>query len=112
MNRKYMTYNKFRNKTCHCNAGHIHDSRKEGEYCDQLGLLLKHGGINSYRTQISYDLKVNGQHICRHIVDFEVVNKNDQIEIHEVKGFATDVWKLKHKLFEAVYPDIKYYVIN
>jgi hypothetical protein len=32
-------------------------------------------------------------------------------EVHEYKGVATEVWKLKKALFENEYPDIPYIVI-
>jgi len=91
--------------------GHLHDSRGEAGYCNDLEILRKTKNIKSYEIQRSYDLTVNGKTICKHIVDFVITNNEGREEVHEFKGFATAVWNLKRKLFEAVYPDIKYIVI-
>lgn len=104
--------NKYGNSSCRCSQGHIHDSRFEARYCDQLAMLVKAGEIKSYRTQVRYPLKMNGVTITSHIVDFEVVENSGKIHIEECKGVATREWRIKHKLFEQCYPDIKYYVIT
>jgi len=39
-----------------------------------------------------------------------VETKGGGFEFHEVKGYATDVWKIKKKLVEALYPEIPYIV--
>lgn len=95
-----------------CLQDHKHDSRAEASYCNKLAIMLKDGEIKSYKSQVTYDLKVNGKKICGHRPDFEVEHLDGSLEIHEVKGFATAVWVLKHKLFEACYPDIPYKVID
>ena len=100
--------NKHRTQTCR--QGHSHDSCDEAEYCNKLELLCKAGHIKEYKQQVTYDLKVNGHKICGHRVDFLVTNPDDSIEVHEFKGFATQLWVLKKKLFEAVYPEIPYLV--
>lgn len=98
--------------------------------------MRQKGEIFDFKIQVPYALDVNGQTICTHIVDFFVERvvvvdnfkakknglKNEAIgdglsqlhffEIHEVKGFATDVWRIKLKLFKACYPDIKYIVVR
>jgi len=104
--------NKYNNTSCYCSLGHKHDSIGEARYCDQLSLLKKAKEIKSFETQVSYPLMVNDKRVTVHIVDFEVINKEGRKEIHEFKGFATAVWNLKRKLFEAVHPEVKYYVIR
>jgi hypothetical protein len=102
---------KYHSRATTCNSGHKHASRIESEYCQQLHLLEKAKQIISYKSQVAFNLEVNGKLICKHIVDFLVMTKKGE-EVHEVKGFATRDWKLKRKLFEAIYPQIKYYVIT
>lgn len=103
---------KYNNTTCKCHSGHIHDSRGEAAYCDNLTLLIKAGEIQSFEIQKTYDLIVNGKKICGHRVDFVVVDKDGNTAIHEFKGFATEVWRIKHKLFEAIYPNLPYIVVR
>jgi hypothetical protein len=114
MNVQYFKASKYGNKSCRCHAGHIHDSVFEAEYCDSLALLVKAREIVSYQTQVSFDLSVNGKKICSHIVDFVVfpTEDDDKLEVHETKGFATAVWQLKYKLFQAIYPHIPYHIIT
>ncbi len=104
--------NKYGNKTCHCNQDHTHDSIFEAHYCNELALLIKAKEIKSYKIQVRYPLEVNGKLVTSHIVDFEVIDNGGKLQIHEVKGFATEVWNLKYKLFCAVYPDIEYIIVR
>jgi hypothetical protein len=48
---------------------------------------------------------VNGKHIANYFCDFLVTFEDGREEWHEVKGFQTEVWRLKEKLFRAIYPD-------
>jgi hypothetical protein len=111
-NVRFYSYNKYKNKSCKCLSGHIHDSRGEARYCDTLKLALSAKQIKDYAIQKTYPLIVNGSTITRHRVDFVVTTLEDKLEVHECKGFATEAWKIKMKLFEACYPDIKYLVIK
>lgn len=85
-------------------------SKKEAEYAMELDSLLHQMKIASWSGQEKLIIDVNGLHICDAIVDFRVVHSDGTIEYVEVKGYATDVWKLKRKLIAAVHPDIKYTV--
>ena len=99
-------------RSCTCHQGHLHDSRFEAGYCDDLHLLQRAGEIKGIKNQVTYDLKVNGRQICTHRVDFVVTNNAGIEEVHECKGFGTEVWRIKKKLFEACYPEINYIVIT
>ena len=94
--------------SCTCISNHGHQSREEAEYCNILLFMKKAKEIKDYSVQYGVDLTVNGKTICRHIVDFRVENNDGSIEMYEYKGFPTAIWDLKRKLFEALYPDIKY----
>jgi hypothetical protein len=111
-NIKIFSYNKYSNKSCKCNQEHIHDSRGEARYCDNLALQKKIGEIKDYECQKNIDLIVEGHKICCHRVDFWITENDDKNRVEEYKGFATDVWNLKRKLFEAIYPGIPYIVIK
>lgn len=102
---------KYHSRITICASGHRHSSRLEAEYCDQLRLLKKAGEITGYESQKRFELKVNGHLISAHVVDFLVTAKDGKSEVHETKGYATRDWTIKRKLFEAIYPQIKYYVV-
>jgi hypothetical protein len=93
-------------------SGHKHDSKGEARYCDELHMLQKLGYIKSYEIQRNLPLTVNDKTVCHHRIDFVVVNKEGKEEFHEFKGFETDVWRLKHKLTIALYPETEYIVVK
>jgi hypothetical protein len=111
MRKYYPRRNKYYNRFTKCLKGHTHASKGEANYCNELRLRELAGDIESYNTQITFDLKVNGIKICSHRVDF-VIKEGNKLIVEEFKGFETDVFKIKKKLFEAIYPKIEYKVIK
>ena len=45
--------------------------------------------------------------MCNYFIDFKVIYPNGSIELVEVKGFETDVWRLKWKLTEALLDELE-----
>lgn len=78
-------------------------SKKEADYAQDLDLRLRAKDIKAWIPQFRLNLVVNGLPICTYVVDFLVINNDDTEEIHEVKGYATDLWKIKWKLAEALF---------
>lgn len=103
---------KYNSKTCTCLSGHSHDSRGEATYCDILLSRKQDKQIKDYKTQHAIRCYVNGKLICTHYVDFLVTTNEGKEEFHEYKGFATDTWRMKRKIVEALYQDIPYIVIK
>lgn len=107
--------NKFGAKSSTYNGINYH-SKKEAGYAAELDLLLKAGEIKEWTRQIKISLDVNGRHITNYYCDFRVITKDGSEELHEVKGFETEVYRLKRLLLEATYlfenPGIKYIVIR
>ena len=101
---------KYGSIKCACSQGHIHMSRLESKHCDMIGAMQKDGQILSFEVQKKFDLCINGKKICSHYVDFLLEYQGGKKEVIESKGFETAIWILKHKIFEACYPDIKYSV--
>ncbi len=94
-------------------GGLRYDSQKEADYAAQLNLLKRAKEIQEWQPKPKYRLVVNDLQICTIIPDFLVINKDGEEEVHEVKSTATmtDMWRMKRKLFEALYPEITYRVI-
>ncbi|MDV4026346.1 hypothetical protein CMT52_18620 [Elizabethkingia anophelis] len=86
--------------------GYTFDSKKEASYYLQLQWREKAGEIKEIIKQKSIELYCNGTPICKYLVDFCVVTTDDEVELHEVKGFETRDWLLKWKLTEAQLEDI------
>lgn len=107
---------KYGAKRTTCLHGHDHDSRKEALWCLKFHQLQKEGKLKDLRMQPMYELTVNGIHVCRHIPDFFYMDCNTPLGICnptvvDVKGMPTPEWKLKYKLFCALFPNIQYEVV-
>lgn len=80
-------------------------SKREAREARDLEMQRRAGEFSYVKRQVRISLDVNGYHICNYIVDFEIGYPDGTIEYREVKGFETDVWRLKWKLFEALYSE-------
>lgn len=115
---------KFRNIKTRCLSRHNHDSRHEADYCNRLMARVRNGDILGYDVQVPFELVVNDKLVCTHIVDFLIHVKFEPVyrngvafqemrqEAHDAKGFRTDVWSIKYKLFKALFPKIEYVVVS
>lgn len=75
--------------------GHTFDSLKEAEYYKELDLLLKSGEIKWFCLQPIFILSEGVEYRA----DFIVCDKKENTHIIDVKGFKTQVYKIKKKLF-------------
>ncbi len=87
--------------------GKVYDSKLEMQYRQHLDLLQKAGVITRIIEQIQYAVDINQIHICNYILDFIVWYKAGHIEYIDCKGMKTPTYKLKKKLVEAYYPNLK-----
>ena len=88
------------------------DSQKEKNHYIGLKMLLKAGIIKDLELQKTFELqpsfKKNGKTYRKitYKADFCYFNnKVDKYIVEDVKGFKTEVYKLKKKIFEYVYKD-------
>ena len=79
------------------------DSKFEAGVAQSLELRKKAGDILDYQEQVKIPLIVNGFLVCNYYIDFVIQHVGGETEYLEAKGFSTPVWKLKWKLFEALY---------
>lgn len=75
-------------------------------------LLQKAGEIRGLKTQVSFQLHgKNGSRVCRYVADFVYEERAKDGKFYEVvedvKGRPTDVFKLKKKLFEDEYQELR-----
>ena len=99
-------------------GGDRYHSKKEADYAAQLALMMRARGkdrVLKWERQVKIPLAVARPgspedapftKICDYIIDFVVHYADGRVEYVEVKGFKQEVWKLKWKLFEALYPDL------
>ena len=85
-----------------------YDSKREAKRATELKLLEKAGVISHLQEQVAYELIpsqyriVNGKKKCveramKYIADFQYV-ENGETVVEDVKGFRTEVYKMKKKL--------------
>lgn len=86
--------------------GYTFDSKREASYYMELQWRLKAGEVKEIIKQKSLELYCNEKLICKYKIDFCVITKEDEVELHEVKGFETRDWMLKWKMTEAQLEDI------
>ncbi len=75
-----------------------------GEADRYLHLLAqqKAGKIFNLRCQVVFSCRINDAHICDYLADFTYTEDGKEV-IEDVKGFKTDVYKLKKKLVESLH---------
>lgn len=94
------------------------DSQKEAEYYCQLKLLKQAGEIKDFGMQQKYELlptfKKNGvtHRSITYIADFVITNNDGTADIVDIKGMETQVYKIKQKLFEYMYPDLSLKIVK
>ena len=108
--------NKYRNKKVQIDR-YVFDSIKEGQRYRELAILERAGKISNLELQprflLQESFKKNGKTYRKieYIADFQYI-ENGKTIVEDVKGIQTDVFKLKHKLFEKKYPDLELRIIN
>ena len=96
---------------------YIFDSIQESKRYKELKLLLRAGKISNLELQphflLQESFKKNGKTYRKieYIADFKYI-ENGKTIVEDVKGIQTDVFKLKHKIFEKLYPDLELRIIK
>lgn len=108
--------NKYKNKKTQVDM-YVFDSAKEAQRYRELKLLEKAGEISNLELQPRFLLqdsfKKNGRTYRKveYVADFQYI-ENGKTIVEDVKGIQTDVFKLKHKIFEKIYPDLELRIIE
>lgn len=88
------------------------DSKKEANRYCELNLLESAGEIKYLQLQPRFTLqesfKYQGktERKIEYVADFMYEEKDGQVVVEDTKGFKTDVYKLKRKLFLKKYGDM------
>lgn len=93
--------NKYHAKKTEYDGVQYH-SKFEAGFAQGLDMRLKAKEIKGWERQVKISLDVNGYHIANYYIDFVVHHLDKTKEYVEVKGFETDVWRMKWKLTEAL----------
>ncbi len=85
---------------------HFYDSKKEAGYAMLLDSLKKakkaSDRVTYYERQIPFEMVINKIKVCTYIADFKVFYADGRVEVVDVKGMKTQIYKLKKKLLKAV----------
>lgn len=103
--------NKYNAKKTEYN-GRYYDSILEANYAAKLDLLKKAGEIKEIIPQYKISIDINETHIANYYMDFKVILPDDKIEMHEVKGMETPLWRMKWRLSIALNQNWKFVLIK
>ena len=92
--------------------GYSYMSKLEANYAVELNWRIKAEDIKSYRRQVKIPIIVCGKLICNYYIDFVVLLNDGTEEWTEVKGMDTEVWKMKWKLVQAIWPERKWLLVR
>tara|TARA_B100001287_G_C22326372_1_gene364129 strand:- start:158 stop:475 length:318 start_codon:yes stop_codon:yes gene_type:complete len=96
-----VTMSKYKNIVTTIDNIRFH-SKKEANRYRELCLLNKSKIISDLELQPNFKITINNKFICNYKADF-AYKQDGQIVYEDVKGFRTQVYKLKKKLTEAQY---------
>lgn len=103
--------NKYNAKKTKYN-GRYYDSALEAAYAENLDWRIKAGEVRRVTPQYKIEIRVGDVHICNYYMDFKVELTDGRIEMHEVKGMETQLWRIKWRLSQALYPDWNFVLIK
>lgn len=86
-------------------GGKFYDSKFEAYFGIELEQKLKRGEIKGFDPHLRIPLIVNGYTVCDYYIDFVVYHNDGTTEYIEAKGYPTGIFKIKWKLFCALYED-------
>ena len=90
--------------------GEHYDSKHEMRAITDLRYLMESGeaDFEDLRRQVDFPFVVNGVKICTYKADAVVTIKDTgKQRVFEPKGFRTDVYRIKKRLMQALYPDVE-----
>ena len=106
-----MVYRKYRAKKTVVD-GITFDSKKEADFYCELKMLRMGGVVKDFECQHKFVLQEGFRHhgkaerAVTYTADFVIEYSDGHIEVVDVKGMRTDVYKLKRKLLLYRHPDM------
>ena len=113
-----MAQNKYNAKRTEIN-GIWFDSKRESERYLELMALHQSGEITLLETHPIFELQPpfkdrtgKAQRSITYEADFEYMDNNYNHIVEDVKGFETDVFKIKKKMFLYQYPFVDFRIVH
>lgn len=80
--------------------GRSYASKAEASYAAHLALRQRAGEVLGWCEQVPFRLPGGN----KYVLDFLVFEANGECRAVEVKGMATEAWKIKSRLMSEAYP--------
>ena len=77
------------------------DSKKEAKYYDELKIRVAAGEVLFFLRQVPFHLPDG----VKMVIDFLEFRTDGTVHVVDVKGYKTDVYKIKKRMVEALYPE-------
>jgi hypothetical protein len=92
-------------------TGHRFPSLGEARRFSKLSFLWHHEIIEDLELQPEFIFEHNGILICKYYADFRF-KYHGEVIVEDVKGWQTDVFRLKQKMLAAFFPSVKLYLVR
>ena len=103
---RYGKYNKYNAKKTQFMV-FKYDSKWEAERYGQLVSMERAGVIEDLERQVSFNIMINDEKICRYIADYTYIKINEDGSkekiVEDAKGVQTTDFIIKKKLMKAIY---------
>lgn len=87
--------------------GRCYHSKAEALYAFGLDMQKSQRAIFNWKAQVGFPITISGVFICKVIIDFEIEDVEGAPPRYvELKGWESEVWKLKKKMLLGCYPNI------
>lgn len=97
---------KYKNQPIYSDGKRFASKAEAARYAD-LKVMQSAKLIDGLECQKAFKLEANGKVVCKYIADFFYRDiRSGSLVVEDVKGYRTDVFRLKKKFFEACYPDV------
>ncbi|PYE87779.1 DUF1064 domain-containing protein [Bacillus sp. 196mf] len=108
---------KYKNKKVNLD-GHVFDSKAEANYYEGLKIRYARGEVQGFERQPIFKLQPafkkqdKSFQAITYIADFLVYLPNGEVEVIDIKGFITQTFALKKKMFEYKYPHLRLIILS
>jgi hypothetical protein len=89
--------------------GVVFHSKGEAQRYLELKKLEELGVIKELELQPKFKIFFGDTYICTYIADFKYISEGKEV-VEDFKGVETGVFKLKAKMFKAVYPEYEFII--
>ena len=91
--------------------GRTYASKREAEVSCDLRLRQRVGSLSTIEYQPRYEL-IPKPNLITYVADFLITYPDGRVEVIDVKGMETDVFKIKAKMFRHFYPHLRLVIMK